>query len=287
MVSHEEILRKREIIKKAWEESRKKVFFFHGTNVLAYKKIKRYGLVPGMNIYDLRELMILVDFMKKAGCEKPIGYWFLKQSSNNIYLSNNNDHAKLYAKTSPEFFSQLCNPRFYPETGFLYDFENCYRVIYAKLMGEDNSRLKGIPKNQLDSYVKQNSSLTKKEINLGLKIFIRLWNLFGTIDKVVLYISIDAPQVKNHLSEYYYNFEEFLERLSEALSSEFRIITRKRIYPYYPENYALAPDEEILEEIFKILEIGCGNQEYKIGERIPTKYIVKTEVFTKQDLENI
>ena len=63
-------------IRRSWEQNIEHRVVYHGTSSAGLHKIRRYGLVPGMRVYDLRELTLLLDLMEKAGYRHAAGPWF-------------------------------------------------------------------------------------------------------------------------------------------------------------------------------------------------------------------
>jgi hypothetical protein len=257
------------LIKKTWEQNINSRVVFHGTSSAALSKIKRYGLVPGMRIWDLNELMVLVRLMEKAGLKNPVGPWF-KPEKKRIFYTTKKDGAEDYARRSPEFWQQLITPNFggYKASK---NYEEALRTICSKMSGQNN-RLEQISKNQLINFVKQNSRLDPKEINLGLNFFDRLWDIFGNAKPVVLHISIKAPVLCKRYDAN--NFEDFLKSFSSYL----------HIYEGFPDhklNYLLIPIARIEEKVNNLFNRSLfgefGEYNSYVEKRIPAKYILKYE----------
>ena len=270
----EEDQEKIEIFKDCWENNLNSRFIYHGTNSAALAKIRRYGLVPGMKVYNERDVQELVALFRKAGSSFTSGDIYKNQKGKWIYYTGIKSEAEDYARRIAEFWSYIVDINGKGPVNYKY----ARRTVCLRLIGVEYDRKKEISDNQLLDYVKANSILKRKEINYALKCFERLWKVLGDSKPVVLHISIKCPALLEKI--FLYGKKNILDNFLFSFS---RYLIVYQNFPDSKSNYFLIPTERIETMVndFFLTRMGLRStvvsHNFSINKRIPAKYIVKYE----------
>lgn len=271
--------KKEDMLYEYWYRDIKSTYLYHGSTAIVTEKVRKYGLTPNLRPWDQYDWDRFVALYEKGKGEAFHRDYVLENKG----IAANSTMGVIHLTPSPELaieYAYQKGPAVWTES------IPAWREVVIQYGGKTYRK-----RNFKDAKVKlildlsATGLLRPDEIREGLRIFIKLWDLFDKNDQpILIYISPSAPTIVERYGFSFSTFQGFLTYLKKAKSNPEEFCFGAS--GYCPD---IVKSESFPLEVKKVKrfceEVGisknrgefvmASHANLQVFKRIPAKYILK------------